>query len=176
MSESSRIEGYARALFEIAAAEGEIDRVADELFRVARVLESEHELRSALTDIALPAEGREKLLDEVLGEKVSQHSLNILKFMVGQGKARELVEIADELARLAEEEANREIAEVRTAVPLSDDQQSRLAEALGKATGKSVSVKVIVDPRVVGGVQARVGDVVIDGSVRHKLELLKERL
>jgi F-type H+-transporting ATPase subunit delta len=168
--------GYAKALFEIARSEGDIDRVADELFRIARVLESHHELREALTDIAVPVEGKEKLLDEVLGEKVSPHTLNILKFVVSQGRARRLVEIADELAALAEEEAKREIAEVRTALPLDDAQTERLAAALSAATGKNVSVKVIVDPSVIGGVVARVGDTVIDGSVQSKLESLKEHL
>ena len=176
MAEDPKTAGYAKALFEIARSEGEIDRVADELFRVARVLEKQHELRQTLTDIAVPAEGKQKLVDDLLGEKVSHHTLNILKFIVDQGRARDLVHIADELARMAEEESNRELAEVRTAVPLDDEQQKRLAEALGAATGKNVSVKVIVDPSVLGGVVARVGDVVIDGSVKHKLDLLKERL
>jgi F-type H+-transporting ATPase subunit delta len=166
--------GYARALFEIARSEGDLERVADELFRVARTLEAEHELRQTLTDITVPAEAKEKLLSNLLGERVSPHTLNILTFVVRMGKARQLVDIADELARLAEEESKREIGEVRAAVPLDEEMTRRLGEALSKATGKSVAVKVIVDPSVIGGVVARVGDLVIDGSVRHKLELLRD--
>lgn len=168
--------GYAKALFEIARSEGEITRVADELFRIARTLDSQHELRQALTDIAVPLEGKEKLLSDLLGNRVSPHTLNVLKFVIGQGRSRQLVDISDELARLAEEEANREIADVRTAIPLDKSQTDRLAQALSKATGKNVSVKVIVDPSVIGGIVARVGDVVIDGTVRHKLESLKQHL
>ena len=166
--------GYAKALFEIARSEGEITRVADELFRIARTLESQHELLQALTDIAVPLEGKEKLLTDLLGSQVSPHTLNVLKFVIGQGRSRQLVDISDELARLAEEETNREIADVRTAIPLDEAQTKRLAEALSKATGKSVSVKVIVDPSVIGGILARVGDVVIDGTVRNKLDSLKQ--
>lgn len=168
--------GYAKAIFEIARTEDSIERVADELFRVARVLESQNELLQALTDIAVPTEGKEKLLTDVLGSKVSPHTLSILKFIVEQGRARSLVEIADELSKLAQHESRKEIAEVRTAMPLDDAQKERLATALGAATDKDVTVKVIVDPSVVGGVFARVGDVVIDGTVRHKLELLKTHL
>ncbi len=62
------------------------------------------------------------------------------------------------------------------AVPLDDDQVTRLAGALSSATGKDVEVKVIIDPTVLGGIVARVGDTVIDGSVRHRLEQLKERI
>jgi len=68
------------------------------------------------------------------------------------------------------------VAEVRTAFPLDASQQSRLAEALGKATNRKVTVKVIIDPTVLGGIVARVGDTVIDGSVRSRLEQLREVL
>ena len=68
------------------------------------------------------------------------------------------------------------MAEVRSAIPLTDDQKSRLADALGKATGKLVEVKVIIDPSIQGGIVAQVGDTVIDGSVRHRLEQLKQSL
>ena len=176
MAKDPKTVGYAKAIFEIATSEGEIERVADELFRIARLLEQQHELRQSLTDIALPSEAKEKLLTDVLGAKVSQHTLNILRFIVSAGRARDLVDIADELSRLAEAESRREIAEVRTAIPLSEEQTRQLADALGKATNKDVSVKVIVDPSVIGGVFARVGDVVIDGTVRHKLQLLNQHL
>ena len=66
------------------------------------------------------------------------------------------------------------VAEVRTAFPLDADQQARLADALGRATGKKVTVKVVIDPTVLGGIVARVGDTVIDGSVRSRLEQLRE--
>lgn len=176
MTKDAKTSGYAKAIFEIAQSEGDIERVADELFRIARTLEKEHQLRQTLTDIAMPVEGKEKLIDDLLGEKASVHTINILKFIVGSGKARDLVDIADELAHLAEQESKREIAEVRTAVELDDTQKKNLAAALGKATGKNVTVKVIVDKSVIGGVLARVGDLVIDGTVRNKLDTLKETL
>ncbi len=68
------------------------------------------------------------------------------------------------------------MAEVRSAIALTDDQKSRLAAALGQATGKQVEVKVIVDPTVMGGLVAQVGDTVIDGTVRRRLEQLQQRL
>jgi F-type H+-transporting ATPase subunit delta len=68
------------------------------------------------------------------------------------------------------------VAEVRTAFPIGDEQRERLAEALGRATGKHVTVKVVVDPSVIGGAVARVGDTVIDGTIRHRLEKLREAI
>ena len=69
-----------------------------------------------------------------------------------------------------------ELAEVRTAVPLTQDQETRLAAALANATGKQVNLKVVVDPSVLGGIVATIGDTVIDGSVRTRIDQLKSRL
>ena len=99
-----------------------------------------------------------------------------MSFVVGAGRSRDLPAIIDALVRKAAEERAEAVAEVRSAVPLTQDQRQRLAEALSRATGKRVSVKVVVDPSVLGGVVAQVGDTVIDGSVRHRLEVLKESL
>jgi F-type H+-transporting ATPase subunit delta len=165
------IRGYAEALFSVAAAEDVLDEVEEELFRFARGLEREEELRDALTDPALPPERKRAVLEDVLGDRVS-----LLGFVVEQGRARDLPAIVDELVALAAERRRAAVAEVRTAVPLDREHRDRLAEALGKATGKKVELKVVVDPTVVGGVIARVGDQVIDGTVRRRLEMARERL
>jgi F-type H+-transporting ATPase subunit delta len=65
---------------------------------------------------------------------------------------------------------------VRVAVPLTEDQQHRLAAALTNATGKQINMKVVVDPSVLGGVVATIGDTVIDGTVRTRIDQLKSRL
>ena len=170
------IRGYAQALFSIAEAEGALETVEDELFRFARTLETENQLRETLTDPALPVDRKKAVLSEILGEKAGPHTVSILGFLVEQGKARELGLIVEELVELAAERRKAAVAEVRTAIPLEDEQKRALAEALAKATGKTVQLKVVVDPSVIGGVVARVGDQVIDGSIRKRLELAKERM
>ncbi|HYI45308.1 MAG TPA: ATP synthase F1 subunit delta [Actinomycetota bacterium] len=170
------ITGYAQALFRVVKAEGEIDRVEDELFRFGKVLESNHELKQVLADQGVDKAQRNKVLDELLADKVSPHTLGLLSFVVEQGRARYLPEILEELTRLAAEARNSVVAEVRSAVPLDETQQKQLTEALSKATGKNVEVKVIVDPSVIGGIVATVGDTVIDGSVKKKLAALKSQV
>jgi F-type H+-transporting ATPase subunit delta len=170
------IRGYAEALFSVAAAEDVLDEVEEELFRFARGLEREEELRDALTDPALPPERKRAVLEDVLGDRANPHTVSLLGFVVEQGRARDLPAIVDELVALAAERRRAAVAEVRTAVPLDREHRDRLAEALGKATGKKVELKVVVDPTVVGGVIARVGDQVIDGTVRRRLEMARERL
>jgi F-type H+-transporting ATPase subunit delta len=170
------IRGYAEAMFSVAEAEDALEAVEDELFRFARALEREQGLRDALADPALPAERKRAVLEEILGRRVNPVTVNLLGFIVEQGRARDLPAIVDEVVALAAERRQAAVAEVRTAVPLDAEHRERLADALGRATGKKVEVKVVVDPSVVGGVVARVGDQVIDGTVRRRLELARERL
>ena len=176
MAESSRIEAYARALLEVARAEGHLTEVEDELFRFARTFDASDELRMALSDPALPAERRVAVVQELLGAKALQTSVALTEFVVSAGRGGDLPQIVDRFVALAASERRMEVAEVRSAVPLTADQIERLRDALSNATNKDVEVKVVVDPSVLGGVVARVGDVVIDGSVRHRLEQLKEQI
>lgn len=170
------IHGYATALFQVVRAEGEIDRVEDELYRFGKLLDTNHELKQALSDQSIDKEQRKKVLGELLDGKVSPHTLGLLGFVVEQGRARQLPQILSELSKLAAEARSAVVAEVRSAIPLDAQQQSALAEALSKATGKKVELKVLVDPEVLGGVVAKVGDTVIDGTVRRRLEQLKEQV
>ncbi len=172
----SRIEGYARGLFEIARAEGTIDEVEDELFRFARSYENSDELRNALSDEQIPAAKRQAIVEDLLGGKVTPTTTQLISMVVGSGRARDLPAIVDKLVARASSAKNLEVAEVRSAIPLTSDQETRLAAALANATGKQVNLKVVVDPSVLGGLVATVGDTVIDGTVRTRIEQLKSRL
>jgi F-type H+-transporting ATPase subunit delta len=170
------IGGYAQALFNVVKAEGELDRVEDELYRFGKLLESNHELKQALSDASLDPAQREKVLQELLSDRVSEHTLGLLTFIVNQGRARHLPQILERVSSLVAAARDSVVAEVRSAIPLDDKQRDELARALSKATGKKVEVKVIVDPSVMGGLSAKVGDTVIDGTVKRRLEQLKEQV
>ncbi len=170
------IEAYARALFEIARAEGSLDEVEDELFRFARSFEGSDALRNALTDEMIPAAKRQAIIEDLLGGKATSTTTQLISMVVGSGRTRDLPAIIDELVARASSSKNLEVAEVRSATELTDDQKTRLAAALANATGRQVNLKVVVDPSVLGGLVATVGDTVIDGSVRTRLDQLKARL
>ncbi|NNE11890.1 MAG: ATP synthase F1 subunit delta [Ilumatobacter sp.] len=172
----ARIDGYARALFEVARAEGTIDEVEDELFRFARSFESSDELRNALTDDQVPAAKRQAIVEDLLGGKATPTTAQLVSMVVGSGRGRDLPAIIDRLVARAADSKNLSVAQVRTAVELTDDQQARLKAALANATGKQVTLKVVVDPSVIGGIVATVGDTVIDGTVRTRVDQLKSRL
>lgn len=170
---AERIDAYARAVLEIASAEGYLAETEDELFRFARAFEGSDELRMALSDPALPAARRMAVVEQLLGVPSLATSRALAAFIVGVGRAHDLPAIIDRFIELGAEARSHEVAEVRSAVALSDEQIERLATALSRATGKNVEVKLVVDPKVLGGLVARVGDTVIDGSVRHRLDQLR---
>ena len=176
MATDRRIEGYAEALFDVANAEGILDVVENELYQVARTVQGNDALRSTLTDAAIPADRRQAIVEDLLGTRATRTTTQLVSFIVGLGQGSQLPEIVDSLIERAAGLRDEVVAEVRTAVELTPDQQTRLAAALANATGKKVSLKPIVDPSVLGGVLATVGDTVIDGSVRTRLEQLKSRL
>ena len=171
---ADRIDAYAAALFKVAKGEGSLETVEDELFKVARTLEVNDELRGALTDQAIPLERRQGIVEDLLGNRASPVTTALVSFVVGSGRARDLPAIIDKLVQRAAEERHEAVAEVRSAIPLDDAQRQRLAEALSRRTGRQVAVKVIVDPTILGGVVTQIGDTVIDGSVRTRLNQLKE--
>lgn len=171
-----RVEGYATALFEVAAAEGVLARVEEELFSLSHLLSGNDELRMTLADPAVPAERRLAIIDELLGKRAAPVTAHLVSFVVSSGRARDLPAIIGRLVERAAAERKHAVAEVRSAVPLDEDQRQRLARALSTNLGKTVEVKVFVDPSVLGGLSARVGDVVIDGTVRHRLDQLKETI
>jgi F-type H+-transporting ATPase subunit delta len=173
--ERGKVDAFAQALFEVARAQGTLAHIEDDLFRFARTFEASDELRMALTDPALPLERRVGVIDELMGRKALATSTALMSMLVGAGQASDLPEIVNRFVELAAYERKHEVAEVRTAIPLDDAQTQQLATALGTATGKDVEVKVILDPTVLGGLVARVGDTVIDGTVRHRLSQLKEQ-
>jgi F-type H+-transporting ATPase subunit delta len=173
---NERIEGYASALFEVARAEGTLDDVEDELFRFARSFESNDELRSSLTDELIPAARRQAIVEDLLGERATPTTVQLISMVVGSGRARDLPAIVDRLVERAAQAKRLAVAEVRAAVPLTDDQQDRLKAAIANATGKDVTLKIVVDPSVIGGLVATIGDIVIDGTVRTRLDQLKSRL
>ena len=173
---TDRVEGYAAAFLEVARGEGLLPRVEQELFGLSHVLETNEELRRTLTDAAIPPERRQAIVEDLLGSRFLPLTASLVSFVVSTGRARELPAIIERLVERSAAERQHALAEVRSAIPLTDDQKERLAKALSENLGQQVEVKVIVDPAVMGGLVARVGDIVIDGTVRHRLDQLKEAI
>ena len=173
---TDRIDAYAQALLEIARAEDRLGEVEDELFRFARIVDGNDELRMALSNPGLPVDRRAAIVDELLEGRVLALSRSMAAFIVGAGRGHDLPSIIQRFVELAAQSRDKELAEVRSATPLDEATVQRLAESLSRATNKQVDVRVIVDENVLGGLVVTMGDTVIDGTVRHRLEQLKETM
>ena len=170
----THITSYADAVLAAAKAENAVPVVEEEMFRFARALEGSDELRSTLSDPHLPAINRVQIVEDLLGGKASPTTVGAISMLVLANRTHDLGAVADEFVQRAAAERGQAVAEVRSAVPLSDEQQTRLAAALTTSLGRQVTVRNVVDPTVVGGVVAQVGDTLFDGSVRTRLTQLRE--
>ena len=174
-AQGSHVDGYAAALLDIANAEEDSAAAIDELYRAAVGLSANDELTEVLADPRIPGERKQGIVDDILGGRASRVTVAAMSFVVAAGQAKRLGDIAAKLADLAADAEGEVVAEVRAPFALDDSQIERLRAALSTATGKRIQVKVVVDPTVIGGVVAKVGDTVLDGSVQHRFAELREQ-
>ncbi len=171
---SQIVSGYADGLVQIARAEGNADEVSAELHSVARAVEGNDDLRATLADSSLPPARRQQIVEDLIGGQASPTTTSLVSMIVGAGRGKDLVDIARLVGERVAQGEGKQLAEVRSAVPLTGDQVSRLREALRSSTGTDVEIRVVVDPTVVGGIVTQIGDTVIDGSVRQRLTKMRE--
>ncbi len=166
----------ATAALTAAEGEGKLDEVEDELFRFARLLEREPALRAALTDPGLPTDRKSALLADLLGGRAQPASARLIEIAVTRPRGRSLEAALEDLVELAAGRRQRYVAQVRVARPLAEDQAERLAASLGRIYGREVALQVDVDASVLGGIEARVGDEIIDGTVQRNLSNVRRSL
>ncbi len=164
---------YAQAAFGIARDTGTIANWRMELNDVATVL-AESGLAPVLSDTRVPIEQRISMVERTLD--VSTMVLNLAKLLVTKGRAAEARAVAVAFGRLADDHEGIAHAEVTTAVELAPAQLDAIAQQIGQSLGKQVRVTGTVDPGIVGGVVVRVGDKLVDGSVRTRLKRLRREL
>ncbi len=173
---AERADGYATAILGPVRDNEGLGDVEDDLFRFSRVVLGADELLEALSDPRTPVQARRGLVHDLLASKAAEASTRLATYAVTVGRPRDYVTLLTALVERVAEESQRRVAEVRAAIELTDEEQERLGAALGRILGHDVDVRVIVDRSVLGGFVASVGDSVVDGSVRHRLEKLRERL
>jgi F-type H+-transporting ATPase subunit delta len=172
---SSAVDAYASALLNIASAEEDPVAAADEIYRAAVGLSSHPELMDTLGDPRIPGERKQGIVNDLLESRASRATLASMNFVVSAGQSKHMASIAARVAELAADAEGEVVAEVRTPFDLDQDQIDRLQMALSSATNKRVQVKVVVDPSVIGGVVTKVGDTMLDGSVRGRFSELREQ-
>jgi F-type H+-transporting ATPase subunit delta len=171
-----RIGGFAERVFEKVAQPQVVDTIEDELFRLARICEQSPALREALGDGSVPMPRRLAVLADLVEAQVRPETLWLAQYVIRAGRARDLPGALDHLVELAAADRGRRVAEVHSAVPLDEAERDRLSEALSRIVRRPVELRVLIDPSVIGGVSIEVGNTLIDGTVRHRLDELRESL
>ncbi|MEU3754162.1 F0F1 ATP synthase subunit delta [Streptomyces olivoreticuli] len=163
---------------DLVAAEraGVLDDVEDELFRFGRIVGGSPELRSALTDKVANRTAKTGLVSELLGGRANPVTERLVIRLVGRPRGRSLEAGLNALSKLAADRRDRMVAVVTSAVPLSDAQKQRLGDSLAKLYGRRVHLNMDVDPEILGGVQVRIGDEVINGSIADRLAEAERRM
>jgi F-type H+-transporting ATPase subunit delta len=168
---------YARALFDVASAEADIDQVARDLEAVQATIGEHDELRQVLVSPSVPEAARRNVAVAVADRLAASAPVQKLLAMLAERRRLDL--LPDLIAAYRERlQAHRQVVEasVTTAAPLSADAEAALGAALSDATGRRVDLRITVDPTLLGGLVARVGSTVYDGSVRTQLRRMRERL
>lgn len=165
---------YSQAVFEIAVERQELDRWQSDLVKIAS-LGDDDAFSMLLESPRLHFNDKARLLSERLGD-VNPLALNLACLLVSRGRFSIVGEIADEYQRLLDSYRGIEPAEVITATPLTDEDKLRIEERLSAIVDRKVVIKPEVNPGLIGGIVARVGGKLLDGSTRSRLEALKREM
>ena len=167
---------YARAVFQMALKRDEVDAVASGLAQVALSESSSPQLMTVLQHPRITRERKKELLKQVFGDSVPVDVANFLRLLVDKDRADILPEVAVQFRRLLDENRKQLDAEATTAVEMTEAQRAALLQRLQTQTGYTVRLQTSVDESILGGLIVRVGDRLIDGSVRTQLQTMREQL
>lgn len=165
---------YAQAAFELAVESGQVTAWSEALSRIAAFL-GDGEAARALQAGRVPQEAKHRLIEAGLGD-LPKIPLNLAHVLANKGRTGLAVEIAEQFARMVEDHQGIARARATTAVELSDSDRQALTQRLRESTGRQILLETDVDPAILGGVVVQIGDRLLDGSVRTKLEALKGSL
>ena len=175
MARGASARRYAQAVFAIALDQGEPDRWLDDLALLSDAMANE-EFANFLDAPQLTLKQKTDLIEETFGDSVSRLARNLISLLASRNSARLLPSITESYQEMLDAHNGVERAEIIAAVALSDEQQARIEAMLTDIVGKDITATSRVEPRLVGGFVARVGDKVIDGSTRTRLDELRREL
>jgi F-type H+-transporting ATPase subunit delta len=165
---------HAQAVFQIALEEKQLDRWLTDVERIAAVL-GDAEIAAVLANPKVSPEKKKDLLDRGLAG-ISPTAMNLAQLLVARNRLHLVQSLAVEYKRLMNAYGGVELAEVTTAIPISDQDGERVGKGLAAISGKRVTLELDVDPGILGGFVARLGDKLIDASARTRLQELRKSI
>jgi F-type H+-transporting ATPase subunit delta len=169
---------YARALFDVALKEADLQQVGRDLAAFAGIVTGHETLSRALSNPAIPASKKRAVVSRLLASAgaVTPVVSKLLLLLAERDRLGLLPDIVAAYQNRLMEHANVVRAELVTAVPLGAERVAAVREGLARATGRQVQLEAKVDASIIGGAVARIGSTVYDGSVTTQLQKMKERL
>jgi len=168
---------YAKALFAVGKEEGKNQGYSQALNELKSLCASQPGIMDALTNRLYPHELRSKVMASLIGAlQCEQIMSNFLNLLVQKKRTNILPEIADVFQQMVDADQNISRGTVITATVLNDALKSKVQTTLEKITGKKVLIETLVDPSIIGGLIAKIGDLVIDGSIKRQLTGLNESI
>jgi F-type H+-transporting ATPase subunit delta len=177
MSNETVARRYATALADVVTNTGETETIKAELKQWQTMFETNPELSGVFANPSVTHENKERILNDLIAKtKPSGKSSNFLKALAHNGRLEALGEVNDWFAKVIDERSGFVTAAITSARDLPPAERAEFKKNLEKLTGKRVSIEFEVDKEIIGGAVTRIGSTVYDGSVRTKLENLKEQM
>ena len=175
MNESKVSTRYANSLLSSASDKGTLNTVAKDMELIYSTIKSSDELSRTLSSPIIKPQLKSSILEEIFSKRISGEAMEFLKFIVEKNREDLLESIVSKFLDLRDKKLGIIIVQVRSAVPMTDAQKKKLRESYEKLLNKKVRFDFAIDPAVIGGFIAKVGDTVYDASLKNQLEILKKR-
>ncbi len=177
MSTETIARRYSAALADVVLETGETETIKTELANWGELFNQSTDLQTVFSNPAIPYANKEKVLDGLIAKtKPSKTTANFLKVLLQNGRLADLADINERFASVLEERSGRITAEITSARELPASERAEFERNLERLTGKKVSIAYAINKDIIGGVVTRIGSTVYDGSVKTKLENLREQL
>lgn len=167
---------YAEAFFSIAQESGKVDEYQQEMELVVRTVDESELLKEYFAHLLIPAKEKKEVLNKLFAGQISRNTMNFVSMIIDKKRESYLALITDQYIDMADEQRNILKAEMYSAHDISENDVQDLAQRLSASTGKTVQLKPLVDPSLLGGIKVRIGDQIIDATVAKKLAMLKNQM
>ncbi|WP_102401442.1 F0F1 ATP synthase subunit delta [Haloimpatiens massiliensis] len=167
---------YALALYEVAEMKGKIDEYMNDLQEIVDLIKNNQEFLQVIKHPEITTSKKKKIFINVFKGKIDEDLLSFLLILIEKDRILYLEEKLKEMKKIHLEKNNILLAEITTAIPLNDHERTKLIDKLKKMYSKDIILKEIVDKKIIGGVHVKVGDDVIDGTIKTKINEIRRRV
>lgn len=165
---------YALALYEVGEKNNKVEKYISDFEDIVKLVENNNDIQQIIKHPKMSTSVKKQMFTDIFEGKTDRELLSFLLLLVEKKRIHEASGILAQLKEILLEKNNKVVAEVKTVIQLTDDERKTLTEKLSKKYNKTIILKEIIDESIIGGVYVRVGDDVIDGTIKHKLESMKK--